>query len=242
MDSVLIEIRAGVGGEEAALFAKDLFRMYQKYAERKNWQISVLNSSFSNLGGFKEISFLLKGDDVSGKMCFEAGVHRVQRIPKTEKGNRIHTSTVSVAVLPQEKLAKIEIKPQDLQIEFFKSSGPGGQYINKRETGIRIKHIPTGIIVSSQESRNLHQNRENALELLKSKLFQMEKEKREKEILSTRREQIGKSERAEKIRTYNFPKNRLTDHRIEKSWYNLDEILEGKLDSVINSLIKNIKN
>jgi peptide chain release factor 1 len=242
MDSILVEIRAGVGGEEAALFARDLFRMYQKYAQSKNWQLNVLDSSVSDLGGFKEIIFSLKGENVFENMRFEGGVHRVQRIPKTEKGNRIHTSTASVAILPQIELSKIEIKPQDLKIEVFKSSGPGGQYVNKRETGVRITHLPTGIVVSSQESRNLHQNKENAMKILSWRIFNLQKEKEELKILEQRRQQIKSAERSEKIRTYNFPQNRLTDHRIQKSWYNLDEIIEGKLDPVIKSLKDKIKN
>jgi len=242
MDSILVEIRAGVGGEEAALFARDLFRMYQKYAQSKNWQLNVLDSSVSDLGGFKEIIFSLKGENVFENMRFEGGVHRVQRIPKTEKGNRIHTSTASVAILPQIELSKIEIKPQDLKIEIFKSSGPGGQYVNKRETGVRITHLPTGIVVSSQESRNLHQNKENAMKILSWRIFNLQKEKEELKILEQRRQQIKNAERSEKIRTYNFPQNRLTDHRIQKSWYNLDEIIEGKLDPVIKSLKNKIKN
>jgi peptide chain release factor 1 len=242
MDSILVEIRAGVGGEEAALFARDLFRMYQKYAQSKNWQLNVLDSSVSDLGGFKEIIFSLKGENVFENMRFEGGVHRVQRIPKTEKGNRIHTSTASVAILPQIELSKIEIKPQDLKIEVFKSSGPGGQYVNKRETGVRITHLPTGIVVSSQESRNLHQNKENAMKILSWRLFELQKTKEELKIIEQRRQQIKNAERSEKIRTYNFPQNRLTDHRIQKSWYNLDEIIEGKLDPVIKSLKDKIKN
>jgi peptide chain release factor 1 len=242
MDSILVEIRAGVGGEEAALFARDLFRMYQKYAQSKNWQLSILDSSVSDLGGFKEIIFSLKGENVFENMRFEGGVHRVQRIPKTEKGNRIHTSTASVAILPQIELSKIEIKPQDLKIEVFKSSGPGGQYVNKRETGVRIIHLPTGIVVSSQESRNLHQNKENAMKILSWRLFELQKTKEELKIIEQRRQQIKNAERSEKIRTYNFPQNRLTDHRIQKSWYNLDEIIEGKLDPVIKSLKDKIKN
>lgn len=241
MDSILVEIRAGVGGEEAALFARDLFRMYQKYAQSKNWQLNVLDSSVSDLGGFKEIIFSLKGENVFENMRFEGGVHRVQRIPKTEKGNRIHTSTASVAILPQIELSKIEIRPQDLKIEVFKSSGPGGQYVNKRETGVRITHLPTGIVVSSQESRNLHQNKENAMKILSWRIFNLQKEKEELKILEQRRQQIKNAERSEKIRTYNFPQNRLTDHRIQKSWYDLDEIIEGKLDPVIKSLKDKIK-
>ena len=241
MDSILVEIRAGVGGEEAAIFARDLFRMYQKYAQSKNWQLSILDSSVSDLGGFKEIIFSLKGENVFENMRFEGGVHRVQRIPKTEKGNRIHTSTASVAILPQIELSKIEIKPQDLKIEVFKSSGPGGQYVNKRETGVRITHLPTGIVVSSQESRNLHQNKENAMKILSWRLFELQKTKEELKIIEQRRQQIKNAERSEKIRTYNFPQNRLTDHRIQKSWYNLDEIIEGKLDPVIKSLKDKIK-
>ena len=238
-DAVIIEIRAGAGGQEAALFVADLFKMYSKYAESQNWKQKVLNSHPSDLGGFKEIIFELKNGDVFTKMQNEAGVHRVQRIPITEKSGRIHTSTASVAILPKPQKAEIKINPNELKVETYKASGPGGQYVNKRMTAVRILHLPTGIVVTSQTERNLQQNKENALSILEAKLLE-KKEMAEIEKLSEkRRAQIGWAKRAEKIRTYNFPQNRVTDHRIQKSWHNLDEIMEGKLEPIIESLIKN---
>ena len=236
MDSLIFEIRAGAGGEEAALFARDLFRMYSKYAQKQNWKITVLDASYSELAGFKKIFFKIKGEGAFEKLKHEGGVHRVQRIPKTEKGNRIHTSTVSVAVLPQPEFGKVKIKANDLKIQTFRASGPGGQYVNKRATAIRITHSPTGITVSSQAFRTLEQNKKAALEILEAKLYDLEKEKIEKKISQERKSQIGRSQRAEKIRTYNFPQDRITDHRIKKSWHNIEKILAGKLDPITKSL------
>ena len=217
INSIIVEIRAGVGGEEGALFAGDLFRMYKKYAQSKNWRLKVLNCHYSNLGGIKQIVFELKNGNCFEKMKFEAGVHRVQRVPITEKSGRIHTSTATVAVLPKPKEIKIKIRPEDLKIDFYKASGPGGQYVNKRMSAVRITHLPTGIVVTSQSGRSALQNKENALSILKAKLLEREKLKEEKEILEKRRLQIGFAKRAEKIRTYNFPQDRVTDHRIKKS-------------------------
>lgn len=233
--SVIVEIRAGAGGEEAALFAADLFRMYSKYAQSEGWKQNILDSRPTEIGGFKEIVFELSGQDVFSKMRKEAGVHRVQRIPKTEKSGRVHTSTVSLAVLPKPKKGKIKLRPTELKIDTYKSSGPGGQYVNKRMTAVRITHLPTGLVVTSQTERSLLQNKENALSILEAKLLEQEEERQEQKISGKRRAQIGKAKRAEKVRTYNFPQDRVTDHRLKKSWHNLEEILGGKLDKIIQA-------
>jgi len=243
---VILEIRAGAGGEEAALFAADLFRMYSKYAQNKNWEIKVLDSHPTELGGYKEIIFEItpgksKEKNIWEKLKYEGGVHRVQRIPVTEKSGRIHTSTVSVVVLKKPKKGKIKINPADLKIETTKASGPGGQYVNKRMTAVRITHLPTGIVVLSQTERNLQQNKENALSILEAKLLEMEERKVQESVQKNRKSQIGRSERAEKIRTYNFPQNRVTDHRIKKTFHNLEDILDGNLDELIKSLQENLK-
>lgn len=239
-DSVIIEIRAGAGGEEAALFANDLFRMYQKYAQSQNWKLQVLDAAYSDLGGFRRIIFEIKGTGTFSKLKYEAGVHRVQRIPKTEKGNRIHTSTASVAVLPQPLPFQIKIKPKDLKLDFFKASGAGGQYVNKRQTAIRITHLPTNTVASSQSQRSLEANKKAALSILQAKLFEKEREKAETKISQERKSQIGRAQRAEKIRTYNFPQDRVTDHRIKKTWHNIEKILSGNLDSIIKKLQKSL--
>jgi peptide chain release factor 1 len=239
--SVIVEIRAGVGGEEATLFAADLYRMYSKYAQKQGWQQKILESHPSELGGFKEIIFELRGN-VFSKMQYEGGVHRVQRIPKTEKSGRLHTSTVSVAVLPKPKKNEIKINPQDLKIDFFRASGPGGQYVNKRETAVRITHLPTGLIVTSQTERNQLQNKENALAVLEAKLLDREKIIQETKMAQKRKSQIGQAKRAEKIRTYNFIQDRVTDHRIKKSWRNLKEIFDGELDQIVETLQKEFSN
>lgn len=238
VDSLIVEIRAGAGGDEAALFAANLFRMYSKYARHQGWKQKILDSRPTELGGFKEIIFELKNSDVFSKMRYEAGVHRVQRIPITEKSGRIHTSTASVAVLPKPKEAKIRIKPDDLKIDFYRASGPGGQYVNRRETAVRITHLPSGIVVTSQTERNQLQNRENAMKILQARLFERNRIEREQKISGERKIQIGRMMRAEKIRTYNFPQDRITDHRIKKSFHNIEEILDGKLDSIFKALQK----
>ena len=240
MESVIFEIRAGVGGEEAALFARDLFRMYSKYAQKKNWKIRIFNLRESDLGGIKEVIFEIKGEGAFSELKYEGGVHRVQRIPKTEKSGRIHTSTATVAVLREPEKTEIKLNPNDLEFDFYKASGPGGQYVNKRMTAVRVKHIPTGIVVTCQTERSLAQNKEMALELLRAKILQMQKEKQKKEIEKERKQQIGWAERSEKIRTYNFLQNRVTDHRIKKSWHNLEDILEGNLRPVISALKKHL--
>ena len=234
--SIIVEIRAGAGGQEASLFVADLFRMYSKYAQSQNWKQKTLDSNPTELNGFKEIIFELKGANAFSKMKYEAGVHRVQRIPKTEKMGRVHTSTSSVAVLPRPQKTEMKINPQDLRIDFFRSSGKGGQNVNKREAAVRITHLPSGLAVASQTERNQLTNKENAMAILEARLLE-KKEAREFERLGAERKtQIGRAKRAEKIRTYNFPQDRLTDHRIKKSWRNLEEIMEGKLDAIVEEL------
>ena len=234
--NIILEIRAGAGGEEAALFAADLFRMYQKYAEEKGWKITILSANRTGLGGFKEVIALVEGKDVYSRLKYESGVHRVQRIPVTESGGRIHTSTVTVAVLPEAGEEDIHINPQDLKIETFRASGAGGQYVNTTETAVRITHIPTGITVSCQEERSQYQNRQKAMKILYARLKDYYNRLKEEEIARERREQVGTGERSEKIRTYNFPQNRVTDHRINLTLYKLPEILEGNLDELIDAL------
>ena len=233
---VLVEIRGGAGGDEASLFAGDLFRMYSHYAEKNGWKIKVKDSSHGELGGFKEIIFEISGEDVYSKMKHESGVHRVQRVPETEKQGRIHTSTATVAVLPKAEEKDLIIKNEDLRIDTFASSGPGGQSVNTTNSAVRIVHIPTGILVSCQVQKSQHQNREMAMEILRSRLLAKQEEDRCKQESIARKGQIGSGDRSEKIRTYNFPQDRITDHRIKKSWSNLNVILGGNLDDIINSL------
>lgn len=236
MDELIMEIRAGAGGEEAALFASDLFNMYKKYALNQGWRFNVLDASQSDLRGFRQIIFEIKGAGALKKMAGEAGVHRVQRIPKTEKSGRVHTSTATVAVLPKAKETDIKINPADLEISFFRSGGPGGQNVNKVETAVRITHKPSGLAVSSQEERSQQRNREKAMEVLRTKLWQAEKTQKAGEITEERRRQIGSADRSEKIRTYNFPQDRITDHRIKKSWGNLEAVMDGNLDRIISAI------
>lgn len=238
IQSVYFEIRAGVGGEEAALFARDLWNMYLKFFNKRGFKVKILDISESELGGIKTLISEITGPFVYDLLKNEAGVHRVQRIPVTEKSGRIHTSTASVSVIPKLKTVPLEIKESDLEIEFFRAGGPGGQNVNKVETAVRIVHKPTGLVVSCQTERSQQRNREIALEILKNKLWQLEQEKISSMITEERRKQIGSQERSEKIRTYNFPQNRLTDHRLNKSWYNLDEIMEGKIDKILESFQK----
>jgi len=241
MESVIVEIRAGVGGEEAALFAKDLFRMYSKYADSQNWKLTIFDMKLSEQGGIKEVVFELKGENVFNKMKYEAGTHRVQRIPKTEKSGRIHTSTATVAVLRKPTIQdNIVINPKDLEIDYYKASGPGGQYVNKRMNAVRIKHIPTGIVVTCQTERSLQQNKESALEILKAKLLEKKEMENLEKLTKERREQIGWAKRAEKIRTYNFLQDRVTDHRIKKNFHDIEEILDGNLDPIIKALEKSL--
>ncbi len=249
-NSVIMEIRAGTGGEEAALFAGDLFRMYSKYSLSQGWKVKILDSHSTELGGFKEIIFEILPDakakkenntDIFSKMQYEAGVHRVQRIPETEKSGRIHTSTATVAVLLKPKESEIKIKPDELKIDFYHSSGPGGQNVNKRMTAVRITHLPTGIVVTSQNERSQLQNKQNALAILEARLLEKQQQEEELKIGKLRREQIGSAKRAEKIRTYNFPQDRVTDHRIKKSWHNIEKIIEGEIEEIIKALIQEAK-
>ncbi len=240
-NEIIVEIRAGTGGEEAALFASTLFEMYKKYAAFQGWQVAVLDYNRTTLGGYKNMVFEVSGKDVWQKMEFESGVHRVQRIPETEKSGRVHTSTATVAVLPKAKETDIEIKPDEIEMSFYRSGGPGGQNVNKVSTAVRILHKPSGIVVSSQEERSQAQNKERALGILRTKLLDAKREREEGKVTEERRRQIGSAERAEKIRTYNFPQDRITDHRIKKSWSNMEKILEGNLDPMIEELNKQLR-
>lgn len=236
--SVIMEIRAGTGGEEAALFAGDLLRMYTRYAERKGWKVELLQSNSSDLGGVKSAILSLQGPEVFWRLRHESGTHRVQRVPVTEAGGRIHTSTATVAVLPEAEEVEVELKPGELQMEFVHASGPGGQNVNKVASAVRITHIPTGITVSIQDEQSQHKNRLKALRVLRTRLLEHYRREQEEQIASLRRSQIGTGDRSEKIRTYNFPQNRVTDHRIGYTSHNLTEILDGELDEIINHLIQ----
>jgi peptide chain release factor 1 len=233
--AVIFEIRAGQGGDEAGLFAKDLYRMYSRYGQTKGWKERVLDSNRSSVGGYKEIIFELSGNGAFDNLQNEGGVHRVQRIPETEKQGRVHTSTATVAVLLKPKKTEVNISPADLEITTYKSSGPGGQYVNKTESAIRIVHKPTGLVVTCQSERNQVQNRETAMTLLAARLLQRQEESDLSKLSSERREQIGWAKRSEKIRTYNYPQNRITDHRINKSWHNLETIINGDLEPIIKA-------
>lgn len=235
--NIIVEIRAGTGGEEACLFAADLYKMYTKYASRQGWKQEVMDSHPTSLGGFKEIIFSLSGEDVYTKMKYESGVHRVQRVPVTETGGRIHTSAVSVVVLPEPEEVEVEINPKDLRIDTFRASGPGGQYVNVTDSAVRITHIPTGIVVSCQDERSQLKNRQKAMRILKARLLDIKRREQEKEMAETRKKSIGSGDRSEKIRTYNFVERRVTDHRIGLTLYKLDQILEGELDELIESLM-----
>ncbi len=239
-NTIIVEIRAGTGGDEAALFAANLYRMYSRYAQIKGWQEKVLNSSRNEIGGTKEISFEIKGDDVFSSLKYEGGVHRVQRIPETEKNGRIHTSTATVAIMLRPKKAEINIRPDDLKIDIFKSSGPGGQNVNKRETAIRITHLPTGMVVASQTARNQLANKENAMAILEARLLEKKQIEEEEKCAGSRKSQVGWGTRAEKIRTYNFPQDRITDHRIKKNWHNIEKIMAGEMDQIAEALKKGL--
>jgi len=235
--NVIIEIRGGAGGEEAALFAGSLFRMYSMYAEKQRWKTEVVNANETELGGYKEISFMINGEGAYSRLKFESGVHRVQRVPETETQGRVHTSTVTVAVLPEADDVEIEINPTDLQIDTFRSSGAGGQHINKTESAIRITHIPTGVVVECQDERSQHKNKDRAMKILRSKLFEAKQEEQNSRIAADRKAQVGTGDRSERIRTYNYPQGRISDHRIGLTIYRLEAFLNGDIDEVIDALI-----
>lgn len=235
--NVIVEIRAGAGGEEASLFAAVLFRMYMRYAERKGWATEMLSSSETGLGGFKEVIFRIDGEGAYSLLKYESGVHRVQRVPVTEASGRIHTSTATVAVLPEAEEVDVHIDPDDLKIDTFRASGAGGQYVNMTDSAVRITHLPTGIVVTCQDERSQLKNRVKAMQLLRAKLYEMEMRKQEEELAAERKGQIGTAERSERIRTYNYPQNRVTDHRIGLTLYKLDQILDGDLDELIEALV-----
>lgn len=238
-NAIIMEIRAGVGGEEAALFANDLFRMYSRYAQDHGFKTQTLDYQQTDIRGLKQVIFEISGENVYEQLKNEAGVHRVQRIPKTEKSGRVHTSTATVAVLPKPDKTQIDIKPQEIKFEVCKASGPGGQYVNKRMTAVRMVHLPTGLVVTSQSERSLQQNKENALAILSARLLEQKQKEVEKELGGARRAQIGTASREEKIRTYNFPQDRVTDHRINKSWHDIESIMNGKIDKILSALAKN---
>ena len=235
--SVIVEIRGGVGGEESALFAHSLYRMYTMYAQSKGWKVTLLNYNETELGGVKEADFEIDGDGAYSHLKFESGVHRVQRVPETESGGRVHTSTATVAVLPEMEEAEVDIRPEDIEMQVFRSSGAGGQHINKTSSAVRLIHKPSGIVVSCQEERSQVQNREKCMQMLASKLYEIEQERINSAVTSERRSQVGTGMRNERIRTYNFPQGRVTDHRIGLTLYKIDAIMDGNLDELIDALV-----
>ena len=234
--NVIIEIRGGAGGEEASLFANSLFRMYSMYAEAHRWKLEILNANPTELGGFKEISFSIAGDSAYSRLKYESGVHRVQRVPETESQGRIHTSTVTVAVLPEADEVELEINPTDLKIDVFRSSGAGGQHINKTESAVRITHLPTGLVVECQDERSQYKNKDKAMKVLRARLFEIKQQEQNQKIASERKMQVGTGDRSERIRTYNYPQGRMTDHRINLTLYRLESILNGDLDEIFDAL------
>ena len=235
--SVIVEIRGGVGGEESALFAHSLYRMYTMYAQSKGWKVTLLNYNETELGGVKEVDFEIDGDGAYSRLKFESGVHRVQRVPETESGGRVHTSTATVAVLPEMEEAEVDIRPEEIEMQVFRSSGAGGQHINKTSSAVRLIHKPSGIVVSCQEERSQVQNREKCMQMLASKLYEIEQERINSAVTSERRNQVGTGMRNERIRTYNFPQGRVTDHRIGLTLYKIDAIMDGNLDELIDALV-----
>lgn len=235
--NVIVEIRGGAGGEESALFSAVLFRMYSMYAEKKGYKVEIVNANETELGGYKEISFMIEGDGAYSRFKYESGVHRVQRVPETESQGRVHTSTTTVAVLPEAEDVDLEIDPKDLKIDTFRSSGAGGQHINKTSSAIRITHLPTGTVVECQDERSQYKNKDKALKVLKSRLLKEKQDKQASEIAANRKSQVGTGDRSERIRTYNYPQGRLTDHRIGLTLYKLEDILNGNLDEVIDALV-----
>lgn len=235
--NVIVEIRAGTGGDEAALFAGTLFRMYSRYAENERWKVDILSSNATELGGFKEVIFMVEGQGAYSRLKFESGVHRVQRIPSTEAGGRIHTSTATVAVLPEAEEVELHIEANELKIDVYRSSGPGGQSVNTTDSAVRITHLPTGLVVACQDEKSQHKNRDKALKILRARLFDLLQEEAEREQAAARRSQVGTGERSERIRTYNFPQGRVTDHRISLTLYKIDLIVDGDLDEIIDALI-----
>lgn len=237
--NVIMEIRAGTGGEEAALFAADLFRMYTRFAEKQGWKVDVMNTSYTDLGGFKEVIFMIEGKGAYSRLKFESGVHRVQRVPVTESGGRIHTSAATVAVLPEAEEVEIEINPNDLRIDVFCSTGPGGQSVNTTQSAVRITHLPTGIVVTCQDEKSQHKNKEKAMKVLRARLLEKARQEQQEKMAGMRRAQVGSGDRSERIRTYNFPQNRVTDHRIGLTIHRLEDVLQGELDEIITALITN---
>ncbi len=234
--NILLEIRAGTGGDEAALFAADLFRMYSRYAEKKGWKVEILSSHETGIGGFKEIIALISGDKVYSRLKYESGTHRVQRVPETETQGRIHTSAVTVAVLPEADEVDVEINPQDLRIDVYRASGAGGQHVNKTESAVRITHIPTGLVVQCQDERSQHKNKAKAMKVLAARLYELKQREQQKQLSQERRSMVGTGDRSERIRTYNFPQGRVTDHRIGLTLYKLEDIMQGDIDEIIEAL------
>jgi peptide chain release factor 1 len=239
--NVILEIRAGTGGDEAALFAADLFRMYARYAELKGWKVDILNSHDTGIGGFKEVIFSVAGHGAYSRLKFESGVHRVQRVPTTESQGRIHTSAVTVAVLPEAEEVEVEIEPNDLRIDVFRSSGPGGQSVNTTDSAVRITHVPTGLVVTCQDEKSQHKNKAKALKVLRARLLDMMQQEQLDKTAEDRKSQVGTGDRSERIRTYNFPQNRVTDHRVNLTLYKLEEILQGDINSIIEPLTTHFK-